>query len=64
MMVSRRSSVTRWPWKAPATRSTLPIAYGERANICFTPSSDSVRANWVLAGPRQPHLRQSRIKTL
>ena len=42
-----RSSVTRRSWKVSAIRSTLPLAWGERANIIWIPSSSMARLNWV-----------------
>ena len=46
---ARRSSVTSRSWKVSNIRSTLPLACGERAKICWTPSSRITLANWVVS---------------
>ena len=35
------------PWKLPAIRSTRPLACGDWANICRTPSSSMALLKWV-----------------
>ena len=44
-----RSSVTSRSWKVSSIRSTLPLAWGERANICWMPTSRVTLANWVVS---------------
>ena len=44
---ARRSSVTSRFWRIDASRSTRPIACGERAKICWISNSRVSRANWV-----------------